>query len=55
MTWATPYKVIEDDEGTSYTLVIANEDDSPFLEKIKVLLPQKIALLLMLDGLTNQC
>ncbi len=30
MTWATPYKVIEDDEGTSYTLVIANDDDSPF-------------------------
>jgi hypothetical protein len=30
MTWATPYKVVEDDEGNSQTLVIANEDGSPF-------------------------
>lgn len=30
MTWATPYKVVEDEEGNSQTLVIANEDGSPF-------------------------
>ena len=30
MTWATPYKVVEDSEGNSQTLVIANTDDSPF-------------------------
>ena len=30
MTWATPYKVVEDTEGNSHTLVIANTDDSPF-------------------------
>lgn len=30
MTWATPYKVVEDEEGNSITLVIANEDGSPF-------------------------
>jgi len=30
MTWATPYKVVEDSEGNSHTLVIANTDDSPF-------------------------
>ena len=29
MTWATPYKVV-DDEEESITLVIANEDGSPF-------------------------
>ncbi len=30
MTWATPYKVVTDKEGNSITLVIANEDSSPF-------------------------
>ena len=30
MTWATPYKIVEDSEGNSHTLVIANTDDSPF-------------------------
>lgn len=30
MNWATPYKVVTDDEGNSQILVIANEDDSPF-------------------------
>jgi len=30
MTWATPYKVVEDTEGNSHTLMIANTDDSPF-------------------------
>ncbi len=30
MTWATPYKVVTDEEGNSITLVIANEDSSPF-------------------------
>ena len=29
MTWCTPYKVV-DDEGESVTLMIANEDGSPF-------------------------
>jgi hypothetical protein len=30
MTWATPYKVVSDEEGKSQTLVIANPDDTPF-------------------------
>ena len=30
MTWATPYKVLTDDEGNSNVLVIANPDDTPF-------------------------
>jgi len=30
MTWATPYKVVTDEEGNSQTLVIANTDGSPF-------------------------
>jgi hypothetical protein len=30
MTWATPYKVLADDEGNSHVLVIANPDDTPF-------------------------
>ena len=30
MTWATPYKVVKDNEGNSITLVIANDDASPF-------------------------
>jgi hypothetical protein len=30
MTWATPYKVVTDEEGNSQTLFIANEDDTPF-------------------------
>ena len=30
MTWATPYKVVEDIEGNSQTLMIANTDASPF-------------------------
>ena len=30
MTWATPYKVVSDEEGNSQTLVIANSDGSPF-------------------------
>jgi hypothetical protein len=30
MTWATPYKVVTDEDGNSQTLVIANLDDSPF-------------------------
>jgi hypothetical protein len=30
MTWCTPYKEIVNDEGESYTLMIANDDSSPF-------------------------
>jgi len=30
MTWATPYKTVEDEEGNSQTLIIANDDGSPF-------------------------
>lgn len=30
MTWATPYKVVEDAEGNSIILVIANQDGTPF-------------------------
>lgn len=30
MTWATPYKVVTDEEENSQTLVIANSDGSPF-------------------------
>ena len=53
MTWTTPYKVVSD-EDESVTLMIANEDGSPFLVKIKELQPQRIVLLHMLDGQTNQ-
>jgi len=30
MTWTTPYKVVTDNEGNSQTLIIANQDDTPF-------------------------
>ncbi len=30
MTWATPYKTVEDEAGESFCLFIANEDDTPF-------------------------
>ena len=30
MVWATPYKKLEDESGKSHTLIIANEDDTPF-------------------------
>ena len=30
MTWCTPYKYVRDEEGKEYTLMIANNDGSPF-------------------------
>ena len=30
MTWATPYKIVKDDEDNSQCLFIANTDDTPF-------------------------